>query len=82
MAKQKVTGLSAALLQQSSGTSATQHEASGSHPSARPIVQTVKVPPDVYLRLRTIGAIERRSGQDIILSALREYLDRHSPQES
>ena len=68
-------GLSAALLTPSSGPSGDARPV-----SQRPIVQTVKVPPDVYLRLKTVGAIERRSAQDIILSALREYLDRLSPQ--
>jgi hypothetical protein len=42
----------------------------------KPVVQTVKVPQDVYVRLKTLGARERRSSQDIILSAIQEYLER------
>ena len=79
MAKQKIRGLSAALLeQQQAGTGANPQEAIGakSEPS-KPVVQTVKVPPDVFIRLKTVGARERRSSQDIILSALTEYLERY-----
>jgi hypothetical protein len=78
MAKQRITGLSAYLLEQSS------QPASGAPPDAKPaagqkpIVQTVKVPPDDYIRLKTVGAKERRSAQDIILAALREYLDKRA----
>ena len=80
MAKQKIRGLSAALLEQQPQGIETNSEATlGSltgEPS-RPVVQTVKVPPDVFIRLKTVGARERRSSQDIILSALREYLERY-----
>jgi hypothetical protein len=80
MAKQKIRGLSAALLeQQQAGTGANPEGAVGtitSEPS-KPVVQTVKVPPDVFIRLKTVGARERRSSQDIILSALTEYLERY-----
>jgi hypothetical protein len=77
MAKQKITGLSASLLGQSSDPPPTSLERGQPEPSsAKPIVQTVKVPPDVYVRLKTIGARERRSNQDIILAALQEYLQR------
>ena len=80
MAKQKITGLSAAPLEHPQALA----EASSSDPSiavmttepTKPVVQTVKVPPEVFVKLKTVGARERRSSQDIILSALREYLDR------
>ena len=78
MAKQRITGLSASLLEQSSSAVV------GAQPDARPaaahkpIVQTVKVPPEDYIRLKTVGAKERRSAQDIILAALREYLDKRA----
>jgi hypothetical protein len=78
MAKQKITGLSVSLLEQSPLSAATtevQANASMAGPR-KPVVQTVKVPPDVYIRLKTIGARERRSSQDIILTAVREYLER------
>ena len=73
MAKQKIKGLSASLLEQplapdSNGIPTAQ--------PTKPVVQTVKVPPDVFVKLKTVGARERRSSQDIILSALREYLER------
>ena len=78
MAKQKIKGLSASLLESSTGAdSSTASAPSSSSPATtRPVVQTVKVPPDVFVKLKTIGAHERRSSQDIILAALKEYLDR------
>lgn len=83
MAKQKIKGLSASLLEQPAGpgpsvtTPLPQPVEHTSEPT-RPVVQTVKVPPDVFIKLKTIGARERRSSQDIILTALREYLERFS----
>lgn len=88
MAKQKITGLSASLLNQPMPVPAVLNEPEpgpivppepAPAPVAsplRPVVQTVKVPPDVFIRLKTAGAQSRRSSQDIILAALREYLDR------
>ena len=75
MAKQKITALSASLLDQQAQSSAVATESHLTTPT-KPVVQTVKVPPDVYVRLKTVGAQERRSSQDIILSALLEYLER------
>jgi hypothetical protein len=79
MAKQKITGLSASLLEQAPPPAEVPDEvqpiATMASPT-KPVVQTVKVPPDVYVRLKTIGARERRSSQDIILTAVREYLER------
>jgi hypothetical protein len=43
----------------------------------RPSTQTVKVPEVDFIRLKTLSARTRRKHQDIILTALREYLDRH-----
>jgi hypothetical protein len=40
----------------------------------RPIVQTLKLEPAVYVRLKTFGAKTRRSNQDILHTALTEYL--------
>lgn len=78
MAKQKIRGLSAALLeQQPQGMEARSDVSTSMSEPSRPVVQTVKVPPDVFIRLKTVGARERRSSQDIILSALREYLERY-----
>jgi hypothetical protein len=81
MAKQKITGLSASLLEQAQPAPDLVIE-QASLPStterAKTVVQTVKVPPDVFIQLKTVGARQRRSSQDIILSALREYLDHHT----
>ena len=40
----------------------------------RPIVQTVKLEPALFVKLKTYGAKTRRSNQDIIHSALVDYL--------
>lgn len=40
----------------------------------RPIVQTVKLEPALFVRLKTFGAKSRRSNQDILRTALNEYL--------
>jgi hypothetical protein len=82
MAKQKITGLSASLLEQpQTAAPLAAFPTAGTQPDeilarSKPVVQTVKVPPDVYIRLKTMGARERRSSQDIILTAVREYLSR------
>ena len=47
-----------------------------SHSTEKPIVQTVKLPHDLHIRLKTFGAETRRSNQDILLAALEEYLKR------
>jgi hypothetical protein len=80
MAKQRITGLSASLLEQSSPAVSSAQPQSADTPAAgqKPIVQTVKVPPEDYIRLKTVGAKERRSAQDIILAALREYLNKRT----
>ncbi len=44
----------------------------------RPIVQTVKLEPALFVRLKTFGAKTRRSNQDILHSALTEYLKKMS----
>jgi hypothetical protein len=75
MAKQKIKGLSASLLEPVADPSIASAP-SGAQEPTRPVVQTVKVPPDVFIKLKTVGAHERRSSQDIILSALKEYLER------
>jgi predicted transcriptional regulator len=46
----------------------------------RPIVQTVKLEPALFVRLKTFGAKTRRSNQDILHSALVEYLNNQSHQ--
>lgn len=41
----------------------------------RPIVQTVKLEPNLFVRLKTFGAKTRRTNQDILHSALVQYLN-------
>jgi hypothetical protein len=40
----------------------------------RPVVQTVKLDPTLFVRLKTFGARTRRTNQDILRTALIEYL--------
>lgn len=42
----------------------------------KPIVQTVKLEQPLFVRLKTYGAKTRRSNQDILRTALVEYLHR------
>ena len=46
--------------------------------SVGPSTQTVKVPHHDFVRLKTLSARSRRRHQDIILTALREYLEKHN----
>ena len=78
MAKQRITGLSASLLEQGAPLPSAAPAKPDTAAGQKPIVQTVKVPPDDYIRLKMVGARERRSAQDIILAALREYLERRT----
>ena len=45
----------------------------------RPIVQTVKLEPALFVRLKIFGAKTRRSNQDILHTALVEYLNKSKP---
>ena len=40
----------------------------------KPVAQTVKLEPDLFVRLKTFSAKTRRTNQDILHAALREYL--------
>ena len=44
--------------------------------SEKPVALTVKVTHELYVRLRTLAAIRRRTNQDILNEALQQYLDR------
>ena len=70
MAKQRITGLTASLML------LPPAEITPVAPS-KPAVQTVKVPDETYVRLKTFSGRTRRSHQDILLAALKEYLDRY-----
>jgi len=45
-------------------------------PGAKPVALTVKVDNETYVRLCTFGATQRRTNQDILLEAVKQYLDR------
>jgi len=42
----------------------------------KPVALTVKIDTDMYVRLGTLRAKERRTHQEILKQALEEYLDR------
>ncbi|PWT89242.1 MAG: hypothetical protein C5B54_09255, partial [Acidobacteria bacterium] len=43
---------------------------------SKPVALTVKVDDETYVRLCTLGAIQRRTNQEILCEALHEYLER------
>jgi hypothetical protein len=43
---------------------------------AKPVALTVKLDSKTYVRLRTLGATERRTNQDILKEAVKQYLER------
>jgi hypothetical protein len=52
----------------------TKQEGSTTH--EKPVALTLKVDSGLYLRLSTLRATQRRTNQDILEHALREYLTR------
>jgi len=42
----------------------------------KPIALTLKLHSETYVRLRTLGATERRTNQDILQEAVQQYLSR------
>jgi len=48
----------------------------GSAASEKPVALTLKVDSGLYLRLNTLRAAQRRTNQDILEQALKEYLSR------
>ena len=42
----------------------------------KPVAQTVKLEPELFVRLKTFSAKTRRTNQDILHTALIEYLNR------
>jgi hypothetical protein len=48
----------------------------GSTASEKPVALTLKVDSGLYLRLSTLRATQRRTNQDILEQALKEYLTR------
>jgi hypothetical protein len=49
---------------------------SGSTAPEKPVALTLKVDNELYLRLSTLRATQRRTNQDILEQALKEYLTR------
>jgi hypothetical protein len=62
------------------GRSSEKHGAgarrAGSGAEEKPVALTLKVDSSIYVRLSTLRATQRRTGQDILQQALKEYLDR------
>lgn len=48
----------------------------GQPKAGKPVALTVKVNHDVYVRLCTLGATQRRTNQDVLQEAVEQYLDR------
>lgn len=48
----------------------------GSTASEKPVALTLKVDSELYVRLSTLRATQRRTNQDILEQALKEYLTR------
>ena len=46
----------------------------GSAATEKPVALTLKVDSELYLRLSTLRATQRRTNQDILEKALKEYL--------
>lgn len=62
------------------GRSSRRHAAgarrAGSGAGEKPVALTLKVDGVTYVRLSTLRATQRRTNQDILQQALKEYLDR------
>ena len=43
----------------------------------KPVAQTVKLEPELFVRLKTFSAKTRRTNQDILRTALVEYLSKN-----
>jgi len=64
------------------GRSSAKHTGArraGSGAGEKPVALTLKVDGDTYVRLSVVRATQRRTTQDILEQALREYLDRAGP---
>lgn len=46
--------------------------------AAKPVAQTVKLSPEMFVALKSFSASRRMTHQTIFVEALREYLGRHS----
>ena len=62
------------------GRSSEKHGAVGHHAAVgtgeKPVALTLKVDSVTYVRLSTLRATQRRTNQDILHEALKQYLDR------
>ena len=54
----------------------TRRAASSDTAETKPVALTVKLDSKTYVRLRTLGATERRTNQDILKEAVQQYLER------
>jgi len=60
----------------SSGKHAAGSRRAGSGAGERPVALTLKVDSNTYVRLSTLRATQRRTNQDLLHQALKEFLDR------
>jgi len=62
------------------GRSSEKHKAGARHAGSgtgeKPVALTLKVDGVTYVRLSTLRATQRRTNQDILQQALKEYLER------
>ena len=69
MAKQKTRELTASFLQPPTANIESVND-------QKPVAMTLKLPHEVYIRLRALAAAKKSKGQTIMLQAVTEYLDR------
>jgi hypothetical protein len=60
----------------SSGKHAGSTHRAGADAGEKPVALTLKVDSVTYVRLSTLRATQRRTNQDILQEALKQYLDR------
>lgn len=87
MAKQPMASLSASLLKPAAPATVIPVGAAAASPLAsnpakkpaagKPVAQTVKLDPALFVELKSFSAARRMTHQAIFVDALREYLHRH-----
>ena len=64
------------MVKKKTGGPAVKPRRSQTDAADKPIALTLKIDSDMYMRLATLRAKERRTHQEILKQALEEYLDR------
>jgi hypothetical protein len=73
MAKKPIGALSAAMLDTNEAAPVPAAPAA----AEKPVTVTVKLDTQLYRRLKTYGVDHRRTGQDILVAALVDYLNKN-----